>query len=488
MHCFAKDLRNSFLKSFISLLVLCALFFFSINMAYSQKRVVPQNKAAVQYSFAPVVKKASPAVVNVYVRKQVRKRVSPFLDDPFFRRFFGRGQGRLPRDRMQSSLGSGVIVSADGVVVTNFHVIKNAGANNARDGDSNIKVALADKREFSAKLVLKDERTDLAILKIIAPGTRFNFLDIEDSDSLEVGDFVLAIGNPFGVGQTVTSGIVSALARTRIGISDFQFFIQTDAAINPGNSGGALVDVNGKLVGINTAIFSRSGESNGIGFAIPSNMVRLVVESAISGRSVKRPWFGAKLQTVTSEIAESFGLDRPAGALLSYVLKNGPAQRAGLKVGDVIVGVDGKPVADPRAFRYRFATKGLNKKVVLDIIRAGRIEQIAMTTIGAPETTPRKTTWLSQGSPFSGAQIANLSPALAEELSLEDTSGVVVQDVRNSSSARSIGLRPGDIIMRINGKSVKSVKDLQTILKRKYPDWRFLIKRDGRILSTRIRS
>lgn len=456
--------------------------------AHAQQRQVPQNRTAIQYSFAPIVKNAASTVVNVHVRKRVRKRVSPFFDDPFFRRFFGRGLGRLPTDRIQSSLGSGVIVSVDGVVVTNFHVIKNAISETDENGEGNIKVALADKREFSAKLILKDERTDLAILRIIAPGTKFDFLSIEDSDNLEVGDLVLAIGNPFGVGQTVTSGIVSALARTRVGISDFQFFIQTDAAINPGNSGGALVDMSGKLVGINTAIFSRSGESNGVGFAIPSNMVRLVVESAISGGTVKRPWFGAKLQTVTSDIAETLGLDRPAGALLSFVHSNGPAQKAGLKVGDVIVGVDGKPVSDPRAFEYRFATKGLDKRVVLDIIRAGRIKQVALRTIGAPETVPRQATWLQTNSPFAGAQVANLSPALAEELSLEETNGVVVQDVRDRSSARSLGLRQGDIIMQVNGRKIGSVDDLQTVLRRRFADWQFLIKRGGRVLSTRIRS
>lgn len=466
----------------ISISVVLVFAVLSFDAALAQERVVPKNKTVMQYSFAPVVKKAAPAVVNVYVRRKVRKRISPFFDDPFFRRFFGRGFG-LPRDRVQSSLGSGVIVSADGIVVTNYHVIKNA----VGGGNDNIKVALADKREFTARLILKDERTDLAVLRINAPGTSFVFLSIEDSDNLEVGDLVLAIGNPFGVGQTVTSGIVSALARTRIGISDFQFFIQTDAAINPGNSGGALVNMNGNMVGINTAIFSRSGESNGIGFAIPSNMVRLVVESAISGTSVKRPWFGAKLQAVTSEIAETLGLDRPAGALISFIHNKGPAKSVGLKVGDVIVGVDGKPVADPRAFHYRFATKGLNNRVVLDIIRAGRIKQISMTTQGAPETRPRRSTWLQKNSPFEGAQVANLSPALAEELSLEDTEGVVVQDVQDRSSARNLGLRVGDIILQVNGKKVSSVADLSSILRRNELNWRFLIKRGGRVLSTRIR-
>jgi S1-C subfamily serine protease len=251
------------------------------SAAVAQRKAPPPSREAAQYSFAPIVKETAPAVVNVYVRGRVKVQ-SPFADDPFFRRFFGDQFGG-PSERMQNSLGSGVIVTADGMIVTNTHVIKLSGA-------TEIKVVLADKREFDARVVQADEKTDIAVLKIEKGDGRFPFLAFEDSDNIEVGDMVLAIGNPFGVGQTVTSGIISALGRSEIAQSDAQVFIQTDAAINPGNSGGALVDMAGKLVGINTAIFSRSGGSHGIGFAIPSNLVKLHVESAASGRKVERPW------------------------------------------------------------------------------------------------------------------------------------------------------------------------------------------------------
>src|SRR5246127_2949054 len=275
------------------------------------ERRVPSSANELRLSYAPVVRRAAPAVVNVYAAKTVAVR-NPLFDDPIFRRFFGGpGAPGGSGDQVQRSLGSGVLVDASGLVVTNNHVI---------EGADQMKVSLADKREFEAEMVLKDTRSDLAVLRLKAPGERFPVIEFSDSDSLQVGDVVLAIGNPFAVGQTVTHGIVSAVARTQVGITDYQFFIQTDAAINPGNSGGALVDLNGRLVGINTAIFSRSGGSQGIGFAIPVNMVRGVIASAQGGSSVvRRPWLGAKLQAVTADIADSMGLRRPAGALVASV-------------------------------------------------------------------------------------------------------------------------------------------------------------------------
>src|ERR1700689_430820 len=271
-------------------------------------RQVPSSMGQLQLSFAPIVKRVAPAVVNVYAAHVVENQ-NPFMSDPFFRQFFGGG---MPREQVERSLGSGVIVEASGLIVTNYHVIEDA---------SEVKVALSDKREFDADIVLKDQRSDLAVLRVKGAKERFPTLEFADSDALEVGDVVLAIGDPFGVGQTVTHGIVSAVARTQVGNSDYQFFIQTDAAINPGNSGGALVDMNGRLVGINSAIYSRSGGSEGIGFAIPANMVRVIVASAEGGSgAVKRAWLGAKLQEVTPEIADSLGLKRPSGALVASVV------------------------------------------------------------------------------------------------------------------------------------------------------------------------
>src|ERR1700732_3098162 len=313
--------------------------------ALAQDRRVPASAAELKLSYAPIVQRVQPAVVNVYAAKVVQDR-NPLLDDPIFRRFFGV-PGQQP-EQMQRSLGSGVMVDSSGLVVTNNHVI---------EGADQVKVSLSDKREFEAEIVLKDSRTDLAVLQLKGVREKFPTLDFANSDELQVGDVVLAIGNPFGVGQTVTHGIISALARTQVGITDYQFFIQTDAAINPGNSGGALVDITGKLAGINTAIFSRSGGSQGIGFAIPANMVRVVVASAKSGgKAVKRPWLGARLQAVTPEIAETLGLRIPSGAPVASVVANSPAAQAGLKSSDLIVAIDGQTVDDTNAFDYRFAT------------------------------------------------------------------------------------------------------------------------------------
>lgn len=445
----------------------------------AQRAAVPESREQVRLTYAPVVKRAAPAVVNVYVRGRVRTGGAQIGSDPF-REFFSR-RFRFPRDRGQNSLGSGVILSSDGVMVTNHHVIKGGGR------DAEIKVVLADKREYPAKVILKEEKTDLAVLRIEAPGVKFPYLEMEDSDELEVGDIVFAIGNPFGFGQTVTSGIVSALARTTLGISDYQFFIQTDAAINPGNSGGALIDINGKLVGVNTAIFSRTGASHGIGFAIPANMVQIVVDSAIQGKKVKRPWLGARLRSVTSDIAESLGLERPVGALVEQLWTSGPAKVAGLEPGDVIVSVDGKDVADPRAFRYRFGTRGIGGTAVLRIQRDGKAYDAEVKLVPAPEDPPRDERDLAGRHPFSGARVANLSPAVAEELSLDEgVRGVVVLAVERGSTASNLGLKPGDIIVSINGAEVLSTRKLADYLRVPQRRWRVSVKRGKRLLNVLI--
>lgn len=453
--------------------LIAALFAAGLSAnAVAQERRVP-TQSELRLSYAPVVQHVAPAVVNVYAAKVVQNR-NPLLDDPIFRRFFGVPGGGMG-NQVQRSLGSGVIVDASGLIVTNNHVI---------EGADEVKVSLADKREFEATLVLKDPRTDLAILRVKDGRERFPVLDFADSDALQVGDVVLAIGNPFGVGQTVTHGIVSALARTQVGVSDYQFFIQTDAAINPGNSGGALVDMTGKLVGINTAIFSRSGGSQGVGFAIPANMVKVVVASAkTGGKAVARPWLGAKLQNVTADIADSMGLKRPSGALIANVAPNSPAARASLKPGDLIVSVDGQDVEDPNAFDYRFATKPLGGTARLGIVRSGREQTVTVALQIAPEM-PREEIVIRSRSPFSGVKIANLSPALVDELQVRNADeGVVVVDVDNGSYASNLGFQRGDVIQEVNGERVTRTHDLERLSKTQNRAWRIVIVRNGQKIS-----
>jgi Do/DeqQ family serine protease len=445
----------------------------TIGTAPAQERLLPPSPTELRYSYAPLVKRIAPAVVNVYAGRVVENR-NPLFDDPFFRRFFGGGNG-LPREQVQRSLGSGVIVDATGLVVTNNHVI---------EGASEVKVSLADKRELEAEIVLKDSRTDLAVLRLKAERERFPALELGNSDELQVGDVVLALGNPFGVGQTVTHGIVSALARTQVGISDYQFFIQTDAAINPGNSGGALADMAGRVVGINTAIFSRSGGSQGIGFAIPANMVKVVVASAKDGgKAVKRPWLGAKLQAVTPEIAETLSLKRPAGAMVASVSPASPAARGGLKIGDVITGIEGQAVDDPNAFDYRFATRPLSGAAQVSVLRAGKEMKLSVALETAPDL-PRDEILIRTRSPFLGAKVANLSPALAEELRLDtELQGVVILDIATGSMAQSFGFQRGDIVVAVNGEKVGKTRDLERLTKEPSRAWRVTIQRAGQQIS-----
>ncbi|MGE3529415.1 MAG: DegQ family serine endoprotease [Methyloceanibacter sp.] len=462
-----------------ALLALVALVALGLPVQ-AQQRAVPESAAAVKQSFAPVVKRAAPAVVNVYVRHRVEQMVSPFFNDPFFGRLFGERFG-IPRERIENSLGSGVIVSADGVVVTNNHVIQGSG-------EAEITIALSDGREFPAKTILKDEQTDLAVLRLEAEGVEFPSIGFNDSDSLEVGDLVLAIGDPFGVGQTVTSGIVSALARTQVGISDYQFFIQTDAAINPGNSGGALVDLDGLLVGINTAIFSKSGGSHGIGFAIPSNMVRLVVQSALKGGKVQRPWLGAALQKLTPDIADSLGLEVPSGALVAKVHAKGPAAKAGLRAGDVVVSVDDKPVQNPEGFEYRFVTKGIGGSAELGVMRKGQRMKAHIVLIAPVEDPPRDARDLAGRHPLSGSKVANLSPAVAQEVGLDDDTreGVVVLEVAQRTPAARLGIKRGDIVVVVNDEKVKSVAQLDAILAASGGGWRLSVERGGKLFNLAI--
>jgi Do/DeqQ family serine protease len=441
---------------------------------HQDQRVVPASRADLAYSYAPVVKKVTPAVVNVYASRTVRGARNPLFDDPIFQQFFGGG----PSDRTAQSLGSGVIVDGTGLVVTNNHVIENM---------TDVKIALSDRREFEADIVLTDPRTDLAVLRIRGSST-YPVLELGDSDALEVGDLVLAIGNPFGVGQTVTQGIVSALARTQIGASDYGFFIQTDAAINPGNSGGALVDLHGRLIGINSAIYSKSGGSMGIGFAIPVNMVRTVIAAAKAGtKDIKRAWIGARLQAVTRDIAEHMNLARPVGALVADVTAKGPADQAGIRRGDVILSVERLGVDDPEAFGYRIATRPLGTIVNVTLSRAGQTLTVPLTLESAPEIPRRESVVIDGRSPFTGATIVNLSPATQDELSIDDyKSGVAIADVKDDSIAAS-WLRKGDVILTLNGMRIQRTTDLKELASAHQPYWKISISRNGDVLTSVFR-
>jgi serine protease Do len=406
---------------------------------------LPASRSDLQFSYAPLVKRVSPAVVNIYTAtttKVQRRMLFPFPG--------------MPQDggsRVQNSLGSGVLVKPDGLIVTNAHVVK---------GADEIRVVLSDRREFDAKLVAQDERYDLALLRIHGENEKFPFLELRDSDSIEVGDIVLAIGNPFGLNQTVTSGIVSAVARSTGGINDSSFFIQTDAAINPGNSGGALVSLDGRLIGINTAIFSQTGGSVGIGFATPSNIVARMVAAGEQGGRIIRPWLGVSMQNVTPDLAAGLNLPRPVGLLVKDVFPKGPGERAGLKRNDVIVALRDQPIDDAAALRFRLATLSVGTTVPVRVIRGGKDITFDVPLMAPPEDPPRDRTALDGRQPLSGATVVNLSPAVAEEMGLTEwRPGVAIAEVRPGSYAGRF-MRPGDMVIAINGKDVHSVEELKT--------------------------
>jgi Do/DeqQ family serine protease len=446
----------------------------------TQGKQIPLSRGDMQLSFAPLVKETAPAVVNVYAARQVQQQASPFAGDPFFEQFFGKQFGGGGKSRTEQSLGSGVIVDASGIVVTNNHVIKDA---------DEIKVALSDGRQFESKVLLRDETTDLAVLKIDA-NDKFPVLSLGDSDGVEVGDLVLAIGNPFGVGQTVTNGIVSAQSRTQVGVSDFDFFIQTDAAINPGNSGGGLIDMRGRLIGINTAIYSRSGGSVGIGFAIPSNMVRAVVDAALSGStSFERPFIGATFQNITPDVAEGLGMDKSFGVLVTAVTKGGPAEQAGLKVGDVVLSVQGVRADNIDVLGYRLSTAGIGNTVTLDIVRNGKDSKLPVKLAKEPEAKPQQKQTIEGDNPFAGAVVEELTPQTASKMRLRDGArGVIVTDVVVNSQAARLGLRQRDIIRGINGNPIRTINDLTSALNDgRGLAWRLEVERNGALIRQFVR-
>ncbi|MGE0458256.1 MAG: trypsin-like peptidase domain-containing protein [Bauldia sp.] len=424
-------------------------------------RVVPQTALDVRLSFAPIVQTVSPAVVNVYARQLPENR------DAFWEQFGNNA-------RMRQSLGSGVIVDASGIVITNFHVIADA---------NDIRIAMTDGTELPAEILLVEEQLDLAVLRIPERDEPYPMVPLDDSDKLLVGDLVLAIGNPFGVGQTVTSGIVSALGRTLARAEDNQFFIQTDAAIIPGNSGGALVDLGGGLVGINTAIYSRNGASVGIGFAIPSNLVALVIHAALNGDTLHRPWIGAGYTPLTLVEAEEMGLRSNHGAVVTFVTPDSPAAMAGLAVGDAVLTVNGMAIDHPSGLTYRMLLLGLEGEVTLGIARGNERLDLAVVPAEAPETVPRDALQLPGRTPFTGATLLNLSPLVAQEVGYaQEPVGVIVSAVLESSFAATAGLAPGDVIASVNGTAITDTAQLAELIVGGGTEWLIEVLRDGRML------
>ncbi len=440
---------------------------------------VPASREQIQLSFAPLVRRASPAVVNIYTRTRIKTQRPSFADDPVFRRFFGdRFMRALPRERVQNALGSGVVVRPNGLIVTNAHVV--------RDADE-IQVVFADKREFPAKVVLSDGRYDLAVLQIDTGGETLPWLELRDSDTVEVGDLVLAIGNPFGLQQTVTSGIISAVARSGGSVTESGFFLQTDAAINPGNSGGALLTTDGRVVGINTAIYSQNGGSIGIGFATPSNIVARIIDAAEKGTRLSRPWLGVSVQRVTADLAQSLGMPRPQGVIVRILAEDGPAARAGVKVGDVLLTINGQPIDDESALRFRLATQPVDATVKVRALRKGQEETFVVKITAPPESPPRDRTRLTGRQPLTGITVMNMSPAVADEMALEQPPpGVIVAEVPQGVFAAQF-LKVGDYIVGVNGREIDSVATLRAIVGGQSERWSVSVRRDGDVRTFNFR-
>ena len=429
--------------------------------------------------FAPVVKKVVPAVVNISSSKVTRMpaEFGQMPDDPLFRQFFGNGFNRrsdprqMPEQR-ERGLGSGIIMTPDGDILTNNHVV---------DGATDVRVTLADKREFKAKVLGTDPKSDLAVLKIDA--TNLPCITVGDSSKVQVGDYALAVGDPFGVGQTVTMGIVSATGRTHLGIEDYENFIQTDAPINPGNSGGALVNDRGELIGVNTAIIAHGSEGNqGIGFAIPSNEARSVMEQIVEHGKVTRAYLGIVPQDVTPAISKAFNDNSTSGALVGDVSANSPAQRSGLQRGDIIVALNGKPVVDANDLRMRISMMAPGTDVNLKVFRNGAEKEIPvkLAELAATEAAVTHDITGSSHSALSGVSVENLDAGSAHDLGLApNTQGVVVTNVSPSSEAAEAGLRQGDVIQEVNHKPVRNTSDFERALQSSKEKPLLLVNRNG---------
>ena len=437
---------------------------------------VPTSQAQISLSFAPLVKQAAPAVVNIYAKRIVQSRVSPFASDPFFRDFFG-DMGRA-QPRVQNSLGSGVILSSDGYLVSNYHVV---------GGASDIRVVLNDRREFSAEVLLGDQASDLAILRL-KDAEDAPFLPLRESETVEVGELTLAIGNPFGVGQTVSSGIISGLARSgAVTGNERGYFIQTDAPINPGNSGGALIGMDGALIGVNTAIVTRSGGSNGIGFAIPAALVAQFVSQARAGETrFMRPWAGMGGQTVDADLANSLGLQQPGGMAITQVQDGSPFANVGLGVSDVIIAANGRAVNSPSEMLYYMTVAGIGAEITVTAVRDGVQEDYTVAMIGPPELPPREEQTLGARDVLEGLTIANVNPAVLAQYQLPILpSGVVV--LNTGPIAPRIGLQKGDLLREIDGQDINAPEDAVRALRNARRSVSIVVERGGQLVLLRFR-
>ena len=456
--------------------LLMAFFMACASIASAETRV-PRSQAEISMGFAPVVKQAAPAVVNIYARIVREGRVNPLFSDPFFQDFFGRGFGE-PRQRVQNSLGSGVILSGNGFVVSNYHVVGTA---------TEIRVVTTDRREYSAQVVLGDKQSDIAILRL-EEAEDLPYLTLRNSDHVEVGELALAIGNPFGVGQTVSSGIISGLARTGTATGNARgYFIQTDAAINPGNSGGVLIDVNGDLIGINTSILTRSGGSNGIGFAIPANLVTEFLRQAQAGNDrFVSPWAGMAGQRMSADIAESLGLAFPLGVVISDLHPLSPLGDAGLRAGDVVTHVDGDEVNSPAEMKFRMSVAGVGGTSVLTWLRGDESDETSVALIKPPETPAADETTLDDRTVMPGLTVSRINPSVIIKLRLPlFVTGVVVVDA-GPYGGRS-GLRVGDVVSWINGAEITAPDDVVEALTDPGRRLKFELQRGGRSVSLRFR-
>ena len=452
-----------------------ALIFFSFSSIIFAKDTVPQSELEIKLSFVPLVKQAAPAVVNIYAQRIIEERRSPFSRDPFFRDFF-QNFGQL-QPRVQNSLGSGVILSGDGYVVSNYHVV---------GGATDIRVVLHDGREISGNVILSDEDSDLAVLKLNTDEV-LPHLDLRKSDTVEVGELVLAIGNPFGVGQTVTNGIISGLARTGIASGSAKgYFLQTDAPINPGNSGGALIDISGSLVGVNTSILSRSGGSNGIGFAIPADLVGQFLVQAKAGRSsFIRPWAGMRGQPITFEMAASLNLPAMSGMIISELHELSPFSKVGIEVGDIITKVDGLDINNPAEMLYRMSVAGIGAAVDVSYLSKGTIKSSKIDLVEIPNLKGKQVT-LGPEFIFLDLRISELTPEFQSKFGLSFSStGLIVLDPGRIASR--LGLRRGDLLREINGKSVDTIEDVTSAISSIQSSGSITIIRSGRRVSLRFR-